>query len=324
MSISTLRSIITAAGGTPTQYNHVFLLRELITALGGTPTQYAVVPLLRQLITTAGGTPVSYNPTYLLRELVTLRGGTPATFHDDDLWAQVQTLGFAFDPTTLFSSGQSGALYKVSQAGSLWQDAAGTIPATALNDPVRRINDLSGNARHAIAGSDAARLLLKISGAIKWLECDGADDHLAAIFAMAQPWDRVSAIRRIAYAGGTPHIFGGANVNNNGLLFQSDVNNLSMFDGTVATTGAVAVGTDVVATERHDGANSRLAIDNAAYSTANTGTGAVGGVTIGASHDLTSFSNMRFYGMCQRTPVFSAGEITSLRTWAGALQGRSI
>src|SRR4051812_8449586 len=76
VSITALRNAVTAAGGTPTRYDHVGLLRQLITAWGGTPTYYDVTDLIRQAITTKGGTPNQFQQTMLLRQLVTTLGGT--------------------------------------------------------------------------------------------------------------------------------------------------------------------------------------------------------------------------------------------------------
>lgn len=55
-------------------------------------------------------------------------------------------------PASLFKGGARGAYYDPSVLGSLFQDAAGTIPVTAEGQPVRRMNDLSGNGNHLTLG----------------------------------------------------------------------------------------------------------------------------------------------------------------------------
>jgi hypothetical protein len=92
MSITALRSAVTTAGGTPTQWTQPALLRQLITAWSGSPTEYTVIRLLRQAITASGGTPTQFNVVMLLRELITTLGTTPTSFEVDALYAQMATL----------------------------------------------------------------------------------------------------------------------------------------------------------------------------------------------------------------------------------------
>lgn len=188
MSISTLRQIVTDAGGTPggTEhgYTHIGLIRELITALGGTPTKFGLIANLRELITQAGGTPAGYGTRSLMRQLVTALGGTPATYSPDALWEQVEGLGFAteFDPATLFAGAETGAWYDPSDLTTLFQDTLAATPVTADGDPVGRINDKSGNGNHLIQGTAGSRPLYKTAGGLHWLQFDGTDDFLRSNF----------------------------------------------------------------------------------------------------------------------------------------------
>jgi hypothetical protein len=84
----------------------------------------------------------------------------------------------AFSPLSLFAGGENGAWYDPSDLTTLWQDAAGTVPVTANLDPVRRMDDKSGNGNNAIAPSDAARPLYRTDGQSHWLEYDGVDDTM--------------------------------------------------------------------------------------------------------------------------------------------------
>jgi hypothetical protein len=95
VSITALRSAVTTAGGTPTQYTHVGLLRQLITAWGGTPTQWSINGLLTEAVTKAGGTSTKHEPVGLLRELITTLGGNAVSFIQDTLWAQLATVSAA-------------------------------------------------------------------------------------------------------------------------------------------------------------------------------------------------------------------------------------
>ena len=70
-----------------------------------------------------------------------------------------------------------GAWYDPSDLTTVWQDAAGTTPATA-GDPVGRIDDKSGNGNHATQSTATARPTLQTSGGLYYLDFDGVDDYL--------------------------------------------------------------------------------------------------------------------------------------------------
>jgi len=83
----------------------------------------------------------------------------------------------AFDPATLFANGEIGIWYDPSDLTTMWTDTAGTIQAT-VGDPVARIDDKSGNGRHATQATLANRPILRQSGSLYYLEFDGAGDSL--------------------------------------------------------------------------------------------------------------------------------------------------
>lgn len=55
----------------------------------------------------------------------------------------------AFSPSSLFATNEPGVWYDPSDLSTLFQDAAGTTPVTAVEQPVGRILDKSGNGFHA-------------------------------------------------------------------------------------------------------------------------------------------------------------------------------
>lgn len=57
----------------------------------------------------------------------------------------------------LFGAGQQGAFYDPSDLSTLFQDSAGTTPVTAMEQPVGRMLDLSGNGNHAIQATTTKR-----------------------------------------------------------------------------------------------------------------------------------------------------------------------
>ena len=58
---------------------------------------------------------------------------------------------------SLFGSGQQGLIYDLSDISTLFQDAAGTTPVTAMEQPVGKMLDLSGNGNHASQATTTKR-----------------------------------------------------------------------------------------------------------------------------------------------------------------------
>ena len=78
----------------------------------------------------------------------------------------------------LFSSGQQGAWYDPSDFSALYQDAAGTVPVTAVGQPVGKAVDKSGRGNHATQATATARpVVAEVSGK-RSLTIDKADDRL--------------------------------------------------------------------------------------------------------------------------------------------------
>lgn len=75
----------------------------------------------------------------------------------------IPSLRLARDPlahavAALFAAGQPGASYAPNSALNVWsQDSAGTTPVTAVEQPIGKAIDKSGNANHALQATAAAR-----------------------------------------------------------------------------------------------------------------------------------------------------------------------
>jgi hypothetical protein len=63
-------------------------------------------------------------------------------------------------PYVLFAGGEQGFWYDPSDLSTLFQDAAGSTPVTAVEQPVRLMLDKSGRGNHATASADARRPVL--------------------------------------------------------------------------------------------------------------------------------------------------------------------
>lgn len=84
-----------------------------------------------------------------------------------------------WSPLALFSGGAEGAWYDPSDFSTMFQDAAGTVPVTAVGNPVGRILDKSGRGNHASQSTPTARPVLGQDGAGRYyLSFDGVDDFL--------------------------------------------------------------------------------------------------------------------------------------------------
>ena len=80
----------------------------------------------------------------------------------------------------LFANNEQGFFYDPNDLSTMFQDAAGTIPVTAVGQPVGLILDKSGRNNHAYQTASASRPILRknaVTGA-NYLEFDGSDDSL--------------------------------------------------------------------------------------------------------------------------------------------------
>lgn len=163
-----------------------------------------------------------------------------------------------------------------------------------------------------------ARPTLTISGSDKYLLLDGTDDlmFVALNSAISQPWDRMSNLAQVSNTSGD-HLFGGYFAIA-GAIKQGTSPALISSDGSDGpTSSAAAIGSDVVMYERHDNTNSLLSINGEADNTGTTGTGAMGGVILGADYMGANNGNMRMRRVVQRS-AFSASERALAYGWAAA------
>jgi hypothetical protein len=80
----------------------------------------------------------------------------------------------------LFKNGEQGVWYDPSDLSTLFQDAAGTTPVTAMGQPVGLMLDKSGRGNHATQSTSASRPILQQDADGRfYLSCDGVDDGMA-------------------------------------------------------------------------------------------------------------------------------------------------
>jgi hypothetical protein len=234
----------------------------------------------------------------------------------------------SFNPLSLFSGGEKGFLYDPSDLSSMTQDDLGVTPA-AVNSPVGRITDKSGNGVNLVQATAAARPILRQSGALYWLEFDGVDD----VMAVASAINSTGALTAVAAARNSTYVAfqrlyslpaGGSSDFDNplgfALLTRSGSAGYSSYRNAELGQQAFAVNTDGVLQSRFDGVNHTSRINGANGSTtASAGAFAIAGVRLGS--DNTAFFNGRFYGGLLTTRVLTASEITGADTYFGAKCG---
>lgn len=79
-------------------------------------------------------------------------------------------------PASLFENGEQGVWLDESDLSTMFQDLAGTVPA-AVDSPVGKRLDKSGNGNHWAAPNTSARPILRLTGGLYSLEWDGVDDQ---------------------------------------------------------------------------------------------------------------------------------------------------
>lgn len=230
-----------------------------------------------------------------------------------------------FDPASLFAGGAQGMWYDPSDASTLFEDSAGTVPAS-VNGPVGRMLDRSGRGNHAVQALAAARPMLRLDGGgRRYLEFDGVDDRLSSTLAVSfgHPWDRVSAIRQLSWVNGGRVFGNGSGGTLAGLLYQNQaVMGLALYDGAAAAGNkAAAIGTAAVVTERRAGSQSQIVVNNGAPTGGNPASGAANGVTIGADPGGGSPSGLAFYGLVTTKPPMSAAQMAQVRAWLASKAG---
>lgn len=81
-----------------------------------------------------------------------------------------------WSPLSLFAAGEQGVWYDPSDISTLFQDAAGTIPVTAVGQPVGKMLDKSGRGNHATQATAAYRPVYQGG----YLSFNGTNSSMAA------------------------------------------------------------------------------------------------------------------------------------------------
>ena len=106
----------------------------------------------------------------------------------------------------LFAASEPGVWYDPSDMSTLFQDSAGTVPVTEVEQPVGRILDKSGRGNHAIQPTTTKRPVLQQDANGKYyLRFDGIDDALytsSIDFTSTDKMTVVAGVRKLSDATG--------------------------------------------------------------------------------------------------------------------------
>lgn len=230
--------------------------------------------------------------------------------------------GAAFDPSSLFAAAESGGWWDPSDLSTLFQTNDTSTPVTAAGQSVGRVSDKSGNGFHLTQATAGNRPTYQVdSNGKPYLLFDGVDDFLTAAFTLAFPFDRISAIRQVAWTiGKRIFTFGGGTLLNQ----RTATPQININDGVsdIVKTGSLAVGSNGVVTERHISGAQQIAVNNGAYTSGNAGaTAPSGNFAVGADSAGNNASSIRLYGAIIRAGTMTDEQVADTREWLAGRAG---
>jgi hypothetical protein len=227
-------------------------------------------------------------------------------------------------PSSLFGGGAQGAWYDPSDLSSMWQDSAGTT-AAAVNSPVGRIDDKSGNEHHLTQSTSGKRPYLRQSGSLYYLDFDGVDDRLlSAAFGSSFAQSNMIALGAKTDVTGSDYLVvdSTADGSRNAVAVSSyhpgkwigwsGSNEVPL--GTASTSAAQVV----IATL--NGSSTTGEVNGVAGSTGNGGTSPMNGISLGGRFSDNYFYDGRVYGLVVLDTPATGANLTALRSWLGAAQ----
>lgn len=107
--------------------------------------------------------------------------------------------------SSLFGAGEEGGIWDPSDFSTMFQDSAGTTPVTAVEQPVGKILDISGNGNHRTQSTAGSRPTLKqTAGGLYYLEYNGTSSSMATAsvdFSGTDKMTVVAGVRKLSDAG---------------------------------------------------------------------------------------------------------------------------
>jgi ribosomal protein S11 len=241
-----------------------------------------------------------------------------------------------FNPRSLFASGEQGIWLDPSDFSTLFQDAAGTTPVTAVGQPVGKILDKSGRGNHATQSTGASRpTLQQDSNGLYYLSFDGTDDGMATPSINFTGTDKMTVwagVRKLSDAAAAAFVELSANANTNSgafVLFTplSGGNIVMRHRGSSAFIEATGTpyAAPVTAVVSASSALGTGAVAVNVNKTPFTSTGVTGGgnygnypLYIGRRNNTSLPFNGRIYQLIVRGAESNAGQIAAGEAWCNA------
>lgn len=250
----------------------------------------------------------------------------PVTLTATATQAEIQVRGeAAFSPLSLFAAGEQGAWYDPSDLSTLFQDSAGTVPVTAVGQPVGHMLDKSGRGNHVTQATGSLKPILKQDGGGRYyLEFDGVDDVLIAASNSQLVGPELGVFYGIVHRNGLGTVLATSKYKcGNAISTTLRFTSLSAKDFDFASL--VTVGTSAVFGVRYDSSFDVTAYKNGAT----IGTVAHSADTSNADSpirlgQMVSGADRFFgdlYGVVVRKSTFAAGEAESLMTYLNSKTG---
>ena len=249
-----------------------------------------------------------------------------------------------FNPRSLFSAGEQGVWYDPSDMSTLFQNSAGTVPVTAVEQPVGLMLDKSGRGNHAFQATATSRPVLQQDASGRYcLAFDGVDDWLSTASINFTSTDKMTVfagVRKLSDAavGFVAELSNDANLNGNAFWIAAPTgsNNSSygfFSKGTITSYPGQAVSllfnsptTNVLAGIGDIAADSQILRVNGAQVASNTadqGTGNFGNypLYIGRRGGTTAPFNGHLYSLIVRGAQSTAQQIASAEAWVNTKTG---
>ena len=241
-------------------------------------------------------------------------------------------------PRSLFSAGEQGIWLDPSDFSTLFQDAAGTTPVTAVGQPVGKILDKSGRGNHATQSTGASRpTLQQDSNGLYYLSFDGTDDGMATPSIDFTGTDKMTVwtgVRKLSDAAIGMIVELSASLSSNAGTFYLAAPQVAgaaayafasrgSITVTNITAGATAPDTSVIVGVGDISGDIELIRRNGAQagvSTANQGTGTYGNypLYIGRRNNASLPFNGRIYQLIVRGAASNAGQIAAGEAWCNS------
>jgi len=167
---------------------------------------------------------------------------------------------------------------------------------TVTGSGVSQWDDLSGNGRHLLQGTDAARPALQADGSVLF---NGTSHYLKCnAFTLNQPTCVLMVVKQVSWTAGDA-FFDGNSLNAGSLAQQtaSTSPRIQLYAGAsgVSNNTNLAVGSVGVVSSLFNGGSSLLQVNKTAATTGNAGTNNMGGFTLGATGTPSGYSHIQVY-----------------------------